>query len=372
MPKIFISYRRKDSSAYAGRLYDSLARAFGKKNVFKDVIDIGPGTDFRGAIGEAVNGCDIALVLIGPQWLTIKDEAGNRRLDDPNDYVRFEIESALRRDRCKVIPILVGSASMPQSTDLPESLRQLAFKNAVVLREDPDYPSDVDKLIQSIGGRSVLSPVILAVAAIAVVIILGLLILPRIQRAFTGDETTSTAISAPPSALPIGLTSNTPQKSTSMPTQSVSVQPTDNPIPSVNPGNSVQASITRSQNAFVLALTGTGAMVTLDNVKFDIVGKSTVDFSRFAEALGLNLKSVKTPLCIRLLRQGQSAAYPQECQSLQASQRISVEIGDSDVFWYDAENSRVHTLNVQTSAAEPVTCTPQQATCPINVPIIVQ
>src|SRR5258708_12438531 len=149
MPKIFISYRRKDSSAYAGRLYDSFARAFGKKNVFKGVKDMGAGTDFRGGIGEAVNGCDIALVLIGPQWLTIKDEAGNRRLDDPNDYVRFEIESALRRDHCKVIPILVGNASMPQSTDLPESLRQLPLKTPLVLPQHPHYPPTVNNPFQT-------------------------------------------------------------------------------------------------------------------------------------------------------------------------------------------------------------------------------
>jgi len=152
MTKIFMTYRRADSRKDAGRIYDRLVQAFGKDNIFKDVDSIPIGKDFRGIILEAVAQCDVQLVIIGRSWLTITDEKGQRRLDNPEDYVRIEIESALQRDRCTVIPVLVDGAPMPSADELPVTLRELAFKNAAVVRDDPDFHPDVTRLIQGIGG----------------------------------------------------------------------------------------------------------------------------------------------------------------------------------------------------------------------------
>jgi hypothetical protein len=132
--KIFISYRRADSRKDAARIYDRLVEAFGKENVFKDVDSIPLGKDFRGILREAVAQCDVQLVVIGKQWLDIRDEFGKRRLDDPNDFVRIEVASSLQRDSCLVIPVLVDSSLMPRDIDLPADLRELAYKNATVVR----------------------------------------------------------------------------------------------------------------------------------------------------------------------------------------------------------------------------------------------
>lgn len=150
MIRIFISYRRADSSAYTGRLYDRLVAEFGKDNVFKDVDSIGIG-DFRGAIAEAVNQSDVLLVIIGKQWAAIKDEHGNLRLHNPGDFVRLEIEAGLqRRGRCWIVPVTVGGAPFPDANQLPPDLRELSFQNAFVVRDDPDFHRDVDRLIDKL------------------------------------------------------------------------------------------------------------------------------------------------------------------------------------------------------------------------------
>jgi hypothetical protein len=108
----FVSYRRRESSHLAGRLYDRLADRFGESQAFIDVDAIEPGVDFAEEIGRAVAACRVLLAVIGPDWLTITDEEGRRRLDDPGDFVRLEIGAALARD-VRVIPILVEGAQMP-------------------------------------------------------------------------------------------------------------------------------------------------------------------------------------------------------------------------------------------------------------------
>jgi hypothetical protein len=151
MPHIFISYRRTDSAQDARRLYDRLVRAFGEEQVFIDVHDIPPGRDFRGILMESVTACDVVLAVIGPQWLTIKDDKGNRRLDNHEDFVRIELETALHRDQCLLIPILINDASIPSADDLPLSLRELAFKNAVKVRSKRYFALDVERLIKQLG-----------------------------------------------------------------------------------------------------------------------------------------------------------------------------------------------------------------------------
>src|SRR5688572_25690613 len=105
MAQIFISYRRAESSSTTGRIHDRLAQAFGKDNVFKDVDDIPIGRDFRGILRQASANCKVMLVIIGPTWLNVQKN-GIRRLDDPNDFVRLEVETGLQSDDILVVPIL--------------------------------------------------------------------------------------------------------------------------------------------------------------------------------------------------------------------------------------------------------------------------
>jgi hypothetical protein len=144
---IFISYRRSESSAHAGRLSDQLAEYFGPQITFIDIESIDPGRDFIEAIEDAVDSCKILLAVIGRQWLTCTNEHG-RRLDDPNDFVRLEIAAALRRG-IRVIPILVQGATMPRAQDLPTELVLLARKQAWLVR-DSGWKEDVRRLIEKI------------------------------------------------------------------------------------------------------------------------------------------------------------------------------------------------------------------------------
>jgi len=130
--RIFISYRREETAYPAGWLYDRLAARFADDQVFKDVDSIELGDDFVEVISSAVGSCDVLLALIGDRWLTITDEDGQRRLDDPNDFVRVEIEAALTRN-VRVIPILVEGARMPRAAELPPSLARLVRRQALEL-----------------------------------------------------------------------------------------------------------------------------------------------------------------------------------------------------------------------------------------------
>lgn len=149
MALIFVSYRRADSEETVGRLYDHLQRRFGAREVFKDADSIPFGVDFRQAIAEAVQNCRILVAVIGPRWLDARDEIGQRRLDKPEDFVRLEIEAALRAG-LHVIPILIGGAKMPQASLLPPGMADLSYRNAVLLRPDPDFLRDVTRLIRAI------------------------------------------------------------------------------------------------------------------------------------------------------------------------------------------------------------------------------
>jgi hypothetical protein len=145
---IFISYRRDDSEGEAGRLFDDLVRAFGDASVFMDVAGINPGIDFRKAIDDNVATCGVLLAVIGPQWATMNNSAGQRRLDDENDFVRLEIGSALARD-IPVIPVLVHEAKMPGPEVLPANLKNLAYRNSVELTH-ARWNSDVQLLTKAL------------------------------------------------------------------------------------------------------------------------------------------------------------------------------------------------------------------------------
>lgn len=146
MAKIFINYRRKDSAPYAGRLYDRLAGHFGHDHVFMDIDQIEPGEVFDQVIQGKLRAVQAAVVLIGVHWLDIADADGQRRLDHPDDWVRLEIAALLERN-IRVIPVLVGGAILPKSTQLPECLVPLIRRQAIEIT-DHRFHADADKLIK--------------------------------------------------------------------------------------------------------------------------------------------------------------------------------------------------------------------------------
>lgn len=147
MPSIFLSYRRDDSAGFAGRLADALEVEFGVGSVFRDVDDIRPGEDFIQAIESHLREVGVVLVMIGPQWLEAGAD-GRRRLDNPADFVRQEIQAALNSGK-PLIPLLVGAATMPAETDLPDDIVELAHRQAVVL-SDSGWRRDVERLVATL------------------------------------------------------------------------------------------------------------------------------------------------------------------------------------------------------------------------------
>ena len=151
MPDVFISYRREDTSGYAGRLYDQISARFGAEHVFMDVTTIEPGSDFVEVIEQRVGACDALIALIGKNWLASKDEQNRVRLGRSEDFVSVEITAALKRN-VEVVPLLVGGAKMPLQQELPESLQRLARHQAVEV-SDAHFTRDVADLIQSLERR---------------------------------------------------------------------------------------------------------------------------------------------------------------------------------------------------------------------------
>ena len=143
--EIFISYRREDSESNTGRIFDHLTENFSPETIFKDVDNMPMGVDFRKHLDQQLTGCRGLLAVIGRQW------AENPRLMDEADFVRNEIEHGLDPERdILVVPVLVGNASMPSTDQLPPSLKDFAYRNAIPVRPDPDFHKDMDKLIKNL------------------------------------------------------------------------------------------------------------------------------------------------------------------------------------------------------------------------------
>ena len=152
MTTVFISYRRNDTSANAGRLSDWLKRQFGADNVFLDTEKIAPGETFPRVLEERLAASDVLLAVIGPRWASISDAAGNRRIADPKDFVALEVATGLRRGS-RVIPVLVGGAPMPSADQLPPALQGLEKLQATAI-DDSRFPQDFDNLVDAIVGRA--------------------------------------------------------------------------------------------------------------------------------------------------------------------------------------------------------------------------
>lgn len=148
MAGIFISYRRDDSAAITGRIFDRLSAHFGPDAVFMDIDSIPVGHDFREHIGRTLERCDVMLAVVGRRWTGPPGDKA-RRIDDPADLVRLELEGGLARD-IPVVPVLVDGAATPSPLELPESLRGFSYRNGATIDAGKDFHPHVDRLIRDI------------------------------------------------------------------------------------------------------------------------------------------------------------------------------------------------------------------------------
>ncbi len=182
MALIFISYRREDSAGYAGRIFDALSARFGKDEVFIDVDDIKAGEDFFKVIQETENRCSVLLAIIGKNWLAIQGADGRPRLSNPQDFVRAEIAAGLRGGQNggpRVIPVLVGGASMPRAEDLPEDLAGLVRLEALSI-EDTHFHQDLGQLMDAVEPK--VTSFSVQRVGLAVLIVLLVVLIPLVYR----------------------------------------------------------------------------------------------------------------------------------------------------------------------------------------------
>jgi hypothetical protein len=149
MAAIFLSYRRSDTAPFTGRVYDRLAARFGPDEVFKDADSIPKGADFRTVLAQRLGRCRVALVVIGGEWVTTAEPDGTRRLDNPNDFVRIEVETVLGRG-IAVIPVLVGVPELPPEADLPRTLRPLRARQYKKFQHDGRFDADLSDLVRDV------------------------------------------------------------------------------------------------------------------------------------------------------------------------------------------------------------------------------
>jgi len=145
MSAIFINYRRQDAQFVVDRVYAWLARAFGRRRLFRDVDQIRPAANFQAAIDDALQQSRVVLVFIGEQWLTVTSSDGTRRIDEPGDYVRREIETAIERE-IPLLPVFLQGTQPPAAEQLPASIGQLGRTNGVMLRPEPEFADSIRRL----------------------------------------------------------------------------------------------------------------------------------------------------------------------------------------------------------------------------------
>ncbi len=149
--KIFISYRREDTDASCGRLYDYLKQSIDKEALFKDVIDIKTGSNIEEEINYYLNKSDIFFIIIGRNFTKLKSNNGKKRIFEDEDWVRLEISTAISLKK-KIFPILVDNAKMPKKSELPKDLQELTNINSIGLRHDY-WENDISIMLNSIENK---------------------------------------------------------------------------------------------------------------------------------------------------------------------------------------------------------------------------
>lgn len=213
MRNIFISYRRDDSIATAGRIRDRLVQEYGGPRVFVDMDDIPHGRDFVEVLEKKVSECGVLLALIGPGWLDARTSDGRRRLDEDGDFVAIEIASALKRKETIVIPVLIDGARLPSAAELPEGLKPLARRNAIELR-NTQFGSDAARLVRSIneaaGGGASRFAMTGAWLAVAAVLAVGAWFAWPMLQQLTSGQRRDAVVSGSTAPSPVSATAQRP------------------------------------------------------------------------------------------------------------------------------------------------------------------
>jgi formylglycine-generating enzyme required for sulfatase activity len=214
MTRIFISYRREDSRWPADRLYKILKPMMEdpERDIFIDIDNVPFGIDFVDHLESQVAQCDVVLALIGPKWLDATGKDNKRRLDDPKDFVRIEIASALKRG-IRVVPVLLDGTAIPPEDALPEDLKPLSHRNGIPL--DPlNFDAGVKRLVHglslSASGRFDPRRLVAAVRrapltalVIAVVALLAIVVGTTILRPGPKPSSSGTSVAGLDPELPI-------------------------------------------------------------------------------------------------------------------------------------------------------------------------
>lgn len=198
---VFINYRRQTDAGTAGRIYDNLTRALPGATLFMDVDKLSPGEDFEQGLEKSLDSCKVMLAIVGPQWATLKEEDGTRRLDNPNDFVRREIAKSLGKG-VRVIPVLIGGAKLPEAAELPLDLKPFAKRQAMEIRHER-FSADVDALAQAIaavtpGARGLSKRWLFAAGIAALVLAGGFAAFKSIAPASRGTQPASSNTKADP------------------------------------------------------------------------------------------------------------------------------------------------------------------------------
>ena len=154
MKNIFLSYRRSDTDASVGRIYDRLVQLTSRNRVFFDVSAVGPGVDFEREIVTAMQASEIAVFFIGDKWFGCETATGSARIWEDSDYIRTEARAALAINNIKILPVLVGGAPMPRRDQLPPDIREIAARNALFLRHER-FDDDAERIVGAIFGNSI-------------------------------------------------------------------------------------------------------------------------------------------------------------------------------------------------------------------------
>ncbi|MBV9763870.1 MAG: toll/interleukin-1 receptor domain-containing protein [Acidobacteriaceae bacterium] len=149
MSQIFLSYRRSDAADATARIHDHLDIYFGKQITFRDVDGMHPGMHFPDELEKRLSGCQLAVVVIGPNWLKASAADGSRRIDSEADFVRIEVSTLLKL-RKPIIPVLVSGAAIPTANELPSDIAPLAFIHAISLPATTGFSSAMLEVVRQI------------------------------------------------------------------------------------------------------------------------------------------------------------------------------------------------------------------------------